>query len=407
MKRLVALISALTCMLAGAPPALAAEVERADFRYQRTLEGPGGGPVVVEPDGALFAHSREGFADLRFLDARGQQVAWRPAPVRRGVKPQSVPVLDSGRRGRYAVALLDLGPQRRVRDRVVLDIPERGFVGRAVVLGADSRGGPFTRLSTTGIYDIRGGAQPALSTVAVFPPSDFRYLALRASGVSRIRGATVSGEGERPLLLPREPRSVSRREQGSRTIVTLDFGFRRLPVDELQIEAASPRYERPVAILGSNDRQRFVPLAAARIFRFAGSRSAPIAVGANHRYLRVVIDNGDDAPLSGFRVAARSRARTLVVEGDGPRPYTVVYGNPAAGAPSYDFARLPAHAIGLDQAVSGRLGAERSNPAYEPPPDTRSLAARHPATVVAALALAALALGAVGLLALRSRAPQA
>jgi hypothetical protein len=403
MKRLVALASILTSLLAGAPPVFAAELQRADFRYQRTLAARGGGPVVFEPDGPLFAHSLGGFADLRVLDARGEQVAWRRVPTRRGSKPQRVPVLDSGRRGRHAVALLDLGAQRRVRDRVVLDIPERGFVGRAVVLGADRRQGPFTRLSTTGIYDIRGGAQPARSTVAVFPPSDFRYLQLRASGVRRIRGATVSGAGERPRVLRREPRSVSRREQGSRSIITLDFGFRQLPVDELQIEAVSPRYERPVEVLGSDDRRHFVPLAGARIFRFAGSRSAPIAVGAHHRYLRIEIENGDDAPLSGIRITARSRARSLLVEGNRPRPYTLLYGNPGDGAPSYDFARLPVRALGLDHAVSGRLGTERSNPAYEPPPDTRSFAARHPGTVVAALALAALALGAVGLLALRSR----
>ena len=186
-------------------------------------------------------------------------------------------------------------------------------------------------------------------------------------------------------------------------IITLDFGFRQLPVDELQIEAASPRFERPVEVLGSNDRRHFVPLAGARIFRFAGSRSAPIAVGAHHRYLRIEIENGDDVPLSGIQITARSRARSLLVEGNRPRPYTLLYGNRADGRPSYDFARLPVRTLRLDHVVSGRLGTERSNPAYEPPPDTRSFAARHPGTVVAALALAALALGAVGLLALRSR----
>jgi hypothetical protein len=403
MKRLAAIGSLVASLLAGAPPALAAELQRADFRYQRTLGANGGGPVVFEPDGPLFEHSRGGFADLRVLDARGEQVAWRQAPTRRGFKPQRIPALNSGRRGRYAVALLDLGAQRRVRDRVVLDIPDRGFVGRAFVLGADRHQGPFTRLSTTGIYDIRDGAQPARSTVALFPPSDFRYLLLRASGVSRIRGATVSGADERPRLLPREPRSISRREQGSRSIVTLDFGFRRLPVDQLVIQAASARYERPVQILGSNDRRHYAPLAGARVFRYPGSRSAPIATGAHHRYLRIEIENGDDAPLSRIRITARSRARALVVEGNRPRPYTLLYGNLDDGAPNYDFARLPSRALGLDHTVSGQLGTERSNPVYEPPPDTRSFAARHPGTVVAALVLAALALGVVGLLALRSR----
>ncbi len=403
MKLLVASASFLVALLAGAPPVLGAEVQRADFRYTRPLAPVGGGGTVVfEPDGPLYAHAHRDFAGLRILDARGEQVAWRRMPQPRTSEPERVSLLNSGRRGGRAVALVDLGGRRTVRDRVVLDIPDRDFIGRAIVLGSDRRRGPFTRLSGTGIYDV-GGAQTARSTVAVFPPSDFRYLLLRVSGVSGVSGATVSGAGERPPLIRRWPRSVTRREEGTRTAVTLDLGFRNLPVEELRIEAGAGRYERPVTILASNDRRRFLPLAGARIFRFAGSRSAPIAVGARDRFLRIEIENGDDPPLPGINVSPWSRSRALLLEGGRPRPYSLLYGNPRVGAPSYDFARLPVRGLGLAHTVPGRLGAERLNPSYQPPPDTRSFTARHQGIVMAALALAALALGGVGLLAFRKR----
>lgn len=404
MRRLVVVFALLAPLVAGVQPAAAAELDRAGFRYERPLAvGSGGKPVLVEPDGTLFEHSRPGFTDLRIVDAREREVPWRYAPESdTHAAPDAVPVLNSGRQGRTAVALLDLSERRRIRDRVVLEVPDRGFVGRAVILGADDRDGPFTRLSATGIYDVRG-ANPARSTVAVFPPSDFRYLLVRATGVSRIAGATVSGAGQRPQLLRRPARSVSRREVGERTVVTLDLGFREIPVDELRIASATGRYERPLTILGSNDRRRFVPLTAARIFRFAGSSSAPIPVRAHHRYIRIEVGNGDDAPLRGIEVSAWGRSRGLLLEGGHPSPYVVHYGSPRASAPSYDFARLPAGAVGAERAVRGRLGPERENPAFEPPPDTRSFAARNPALVSAALAVAALALGAVGLLALRRR----
>lgn len=135
-----------------------------------------------------------------------------------------------------------------------------------------------------------------------------------------------------------------------------------------------------------------------------GSASAPISIGAHHRYIRIEIDNGDDAPLHGIQVSAWSRSRALLLEGGHSPPFTVYYGNPRANAPDYDFARLPMSALGIRHAVSGRLGPEHENPAFEPPPDTRSFAARNPEIVTVALALAALALGAVGLLALRRRA---
>jgi hypothetical protein len=404
MRRLLLPLALLVSLAAGAQPAAAAGVDRADFRYQRPLvAGAGSEPILIEPDGPLFEHSLPGLADLRIADARGRQVPWRRAGSERAAEPEAVPLLNSGRQGRFAVALLDLGAQRRVRDRVVLDVPDRSFVGRVVVLGADDRHGPFTRLSATGIYDVRG-AHPARSTVAVFPPSDFRYLLVRATGVSRIVGASVSGARERPRLLRRTVRSVSQRQDGSHTILTLDLGFRNVPVDELRIAATTARYERPVTILGSNSRHRFAPLAAARIFRFPGSASAPIPIGAHRRYVRIEIDNGDDASLRGIEVSAWSRSRALLLEGGHPLPYTLYYGSPRANAPSYDFARLPTSALGAERAVRGRLGPERRTLAFEPPPDTRSFTARNPGLVTGALALAALALGAVGLLALRKRA---
>ncbi len=401
--RRVAVIALLVSLTVGVQPAAAAELDRADFRYVRPLVADSGsGPVLVEPDGVLFEHSLPGFADLRIADARGQEVPWRRAGGGLGSPPDPVPVLNSGRQGRFAVALLDLGARRLVRDRVELEAPDREFVGRAVVLGADDREGPFTRLSGTGIYDVRG-AQPARSTVAVFPPSDFRYLLVRASGVSRIAGASVSGARERPRLLRRGVRSVSRREEDGRTIVTLDLGFRNVPVDELRIAAGTARYERPVAIFGSNRQRRSEPLTAARVFRFPDSSSAPIAVGGHHRYIRIEIENGDDAPLRGVEVSAWSRSRALLVEGGHPRPYAVYYGQPHASAPSYDFARIPTGVHAVGRSVPGRLGSERENTVFEPPPDKRSFAARNPGLVTGALAFAALALGAVGLLALRRR----
>jgi hypothetical protein len=404
MRRIVLAIALLAPLATCVQPAAAAGLDRGDFRNVRPLiADAGGAPVLVEPDGALFEHSLPGFADLRIADAHGREVAWRRAGSRRSAAPTAAPVLNSGRQGPFAVALLDLGARRRIRDRLSLEVPDRGFVGRATVLGADDRRGPFTRLSTTGIYDARG-AQPARSTVAVFPPSDFRYLLVRASGVSPIVGAKVSGARERSRLFRRTARSVALRQDGRRTVVTLDLGFRNVPVDELRIAAETARYERPVTILGSNLRQRFVPLTAARIFRFPGSGSAPISIGAHHRYVRIEVDNGDDPPLRGIEVSAWSRSRALLLEGGHPLPYTVYYGSGRANAPNYDFARLPAGALGDERAAHGRLGSERENPAFEPPPDTRSFTARNPGLVTGALAFVALALGAVGLLALRKRA---
>src|SRR5206468_1719485 len=121
-----------------------------------------------------------------------------------------------------AVALLDLGPERRTRDRVELDVPQHGFVARVEVSGSDDRR-TFTTLSTSVIYDIAGATSHARNTTVVFPPSDFRYLFLRATGISRIAGATVSTAP--PTTQRVQRRGTVRRVSRNPTRLVLDLRF--------------------------------------------------------------------------------------------------------------------------------------------------------------------------------------
>jgi hypothetical protein len=391
----LAVIAAVLVLAGAAAP------DETKFRYERTLPAPAGVLVAFEPDGVLFFHSKPGFADLRVRDSRGGQVPWRPLPQVEEAN-QSVQVLNSGTRGGAAVALLDLGPSRGLYDRIELQIPTRNFVGRVTVSGSDRRQGPFTRLSSTGIYDIEG-AQSARSTTAVVPPSDFRFLSLRATGVRHIDGALVTGAGERQRLVGRryEVRAGGG-GQGPKSEYLLDFGVPEVPVTELVVSSTSETYERPVLVEGSNTRNRFEVLTQARISRFRGSRSAPVSFLSQFRYLRVTIDNGDDAPLEGVRLEARGPSSAILLEPGHQGPFRLLYGGPEVRAPSYEFARIPAPAPATVLAPS-RLGPEQQNAAFEPPADDRSFGERNPKLIQAALALAAFALLVGGFLALRRR----
>jgi hypothetical protein len=387
-------VLALTTALALAPSAWA--LERSDFRYQRELNASGPATIVFEPDGPLYAHSRPDFADLRILDKAGRQVPWRPAP-KPSARRATIPVLNAGRKGGAATALLDLGRVGQVRDRIELSIPDVGFVARVDVLGSDDRR-TYTRLSTSVIYDVQGVEGAARSTVIGFPPTDFRYLLLRARGVSRIDGAIVSRTAHTPRLVPRA--AAVTKTSGDPTRIVLDLGYQDVPVDELEVSARTRRYDRAATVEGSNDQKLWVPLASARVFRLGGSGPTSIRVDGRHRYLRLTILNLDDPPLEGIDVVALAQPRPLLVEGGHPRPLRVLYGSSVARSPSYDFARLPPP----KGRAPGTLGPERRSAAFEPPPDTHSFAARHRGLVTLALALAALAVAAGGALALRQRA---
>jgi hypothetical protein len=394
--------AAVVLALATAGAVAAAAIETAQFRYQRGLTAHGAvEPVAFEPDGPMLLHARPGFGDLRILDAYGVQVPWRRLPELQEVE-RDVELLNSGRAGNEAVALLDLGPGPAPYDRIELDIAKATFVGRARVLGSDRRAGPFRLLSTTGIYSIQG-AQDARSTTAVVPRSDFRFLEVAASNVTRIDGARVSGSQERPRLTRRRHAILGGAESDSaETQFTLDFGTRAVPVTELAVSSTTPTYERPLRVEGSNDRESFQPLADARIFRFRGSSSAPVSFDSRFRYLRVTIENGDDSPLQGVRLETRGPSQAVLLEPGHEPPFRLLYGGPEVDAPSYEFARIPPPAPRtlLDPS---ELGPEQVNEAFEPPPDTRPFTERHPALIQLALALAAAALVAGGFFALRKR----
>ena len=388
-------------VLAGAA-LLAAGVESDEFRYTRTLPDElATGRVAFEPDGLMLTHADPGFADLRIVDARGSQVPWRRVPDE-VVGPGPALVLNSGRRGRQAVALVDVGPRRRFYERAELDIAGGNFVGRVTVLGADSRPGPFTRLSTTTVFDVEGATR-ARSTTVVFPPTDFRFLELRATGVSRLEGATVFAQYERPRLVRRRAAvlaGVKDRERSS--VYTLDFGVRGIPVTQLDVRADGvARYDRPVRIEGSNDRRTFTPLGGGRITRAPGLSSRTFELDTRFRYLRVTIENGDDPPLRVVVFEPYGPSFAVMVEPGHPTPLRAYYGDPDLRAPSYEFARLPAERP-TEIIDPSRIGPEQANPAFALP--GKPFGERYRWLLQVALAAAALVVAAVGFLALRKRA---
>jgi hypothetical protein len=392
----VALFALVAAGIAGA-----AAIEPEDFRYERGLAAHGAAePIAFEPDGLMLLHARPGFGDLRILDAYGVQVPWRRLPELEEAA-REVELLNSGRSGSEAVALLDLGSAPAPYDRIELDIAKPTFVGRVRVRGSDRRAGPYRLLSTTGIYSIQG-ARDARSTTAVVPRADFRFLEVAASNVPRIDGARVSGAGERPRLTRRGHTSLGAKSVDGSTQFTLDLGTRQVPVTELTVSSSTATYERPVRVEGANDLESFQLLADARIFRFRGSSSAPVSFDSRFRYLRVTIDNGDDPALEDVLLETRGPSRAVLLEPGHEPPFRLLYGGPGVEAPSYEFARIPPPAPRTLLAPS-QLGPELVNEAFEPPADTRPFTERHPALIQAALALAAAALVAGGFFALRKK----
>jgi hypothetical protein len=291
-----ALVAALLLGLLVASPAAALDASR--YRWERPLENPGG-LTAFEPDGPMYEHAKVGFGDLRVLDAQGRQVPWRVRSVRGDRDLQAAKVLNAGTQGGAAVAVLDVGPKRFVRERIQLAVPLEPFVGRAEVFGSDDRL-TFTRLSSTAIYDVRGATR-AVSTVVVFPPSDFRYYRIRATGVKEIQGGSAEAVVAAGTPVRREA-TIDVRQEGRSTVLDADVKYRGLWVHELRFASATPAFDRPIEIEGSMDGRAYFVAGGGRIYRFAGRGETTVPVHSRYRYLRIRIENGDDEPLRDLRL---------------------------------------------------------------------------------------------------------
>jgi hypothetical protein len=381
---------------------LLTDIDTSEFRYTRTVSAPPGGPVRIEPDGAMYGHASVGFSDLRVLDTAGEQVPWRTEPTPVEVAARPVALVARGVLDGVVSVVLDRGVTPDVIDRIELAVPDRDFVGSVEVLGSTTGAeGSYAMLSTTQIYAVHGAVE-ARSTTAVFPPTDYRYLLVRARGVSRIDGATVARDPLQPPLGAVDADTTIAQQPGT-TVVTLDLGFANVPVDAIEVRSSTDRFVRQVVVEGSNDDVTYLPVGGGEVARFRGVDLGRIAVDARHRYVRVTIENGDDAPLAELRVQALARPRPLLLaEGFDP-PLRLLYGAPGADPPAYDFAQLPPTAIGLERAVEGALGTESLNDAFEPPADTRTFFEKNTNLVNGLLVVAALVVAVGGLLALRRR----
>jgi hypothetical protein len=93
------------------------------------------------------------------------------------------------------------------------------------------------------------------------------------------------------------------------------------------------------------------------------------------------------------------RSRALVLEGGHPLPYFLLYGARGLDAPNYEFARIPF--AQSRTTVTGVLGPEGANPAFDAPGEP--FGERYRWLVQVSLALAALVVASAGFLAFRRR----
>ena len=391
-----------------------ADFTSADWRYFKAIQTPelGSEALVELPlDREVFEASSPGEADLRMVEADGLgEVAYQLVAQSGRLERQSLQgkIRDLGHvADEHSTFVVDLGQTGNLHNQVEILTDSQNFQ-RQVTIETSRDGLVWAQLEEgTEIFDftVKERGFNATNTEVAYPESSLRYLRVNIiNGGERplnISGATVSSVQYQPAVETAYPAEIIGRTEDAdaRTSVTeFDLGSEGLPTNRVSLRTSSVNFHRTASVEGSNDRQTWMPLSgdvdlySYRTAKFVGD-SLDIAYGeATSRYLRLVIQNRDDPPLTVEGIDVSGIARRVLFKGQPGAVYALYYGNSEAGAPAYDLERLLPY-LDTENPIAATLGPQQDNPQFAGPQTPASEG--YPWLIPAGVAVAAVVLAAI------------
>ncbi len=382
-----------------------------NWKYVRSIDTRrANGTVTIAVPPSIYANARPSLDDVRILGSDGAAVPFAietPAPV----APErwtDATLTDRGFvAGRYSQAVADLGAVRHTYSTLDIATPAGGFAAHVDVDASDD--GVTWRTIRTGapIYDYRQDGL-ATNTRVSFPTSTARYLRVRvldgstAFPISGIQVALANGAPEiTRYSLRLGPPTHNATEKTTSYVLT---GIDEVPTERIRVDSASPRFVRTVDVEVSQDGASWQTVASAPISRVEPGRDA-LSIAFDETQAarwRVVVHDGDNAALRDVRIDAYGTPRRIYFDAQPGTSYRLIYGNPSAAAPVFDYSKTHGAAT-LGRATAVALGIPMLNPSFVSSTPAKPWSDRYPWILWSALAVAVLG---IGTLAVRTMAPE-
>ena len=421
-----ALLAALIGFAAFAAHGSAFDPEGWTWRWPIEAEAGDGefARIAVTPE--MADASRPDFADLRIVDSEGLLT---PYAFERESEPETDrPVTGelfnrTYDTGEYERAEIDFG-EAIPKTHIHVDVSGRDFRRRAHLEGSHDGESWSTVTDDALLFHIARPEGDFRADTIRFPRNTFRYLRLTVYAMEEesqrfaIRAVhtttyTRMDPPERFAVdLADESREIDR--EARQTVVELDLGYRNLPVDRIEFEVDDAYFHRPVTIHGRNVEQERIRRATETgwdetmrdapwrqihrsvLFRIQEDdgvereSTAIEGVRMPYRYLRIVIHDGDDAPLGLGDVSVLRRELPRIVFAHTPgETYAAYAGNANARPPRFDLEQAARPMLGQEWPMASLGAAERLVPEEPPTPWTD----RHQALIWVVLIAAVGALG--------------
>lgn len=359
-----------------ADPGGAVEVRQFAFKATAVVAAPGLAAVPVPPELYRASGSPGDFADLRILGADGQEVPWvlRNVPAPQAATDLPVELLDpvvfpDG----SSQATFDVGESPAPHNQLTLRLEGDEFL-RHWVLEVSEDHRQWGNLAEGVVFRVTSDGVVSQRVEVAYPRSAARYLRVTLKGEAGKPPVPVTGgalhfrppESSEPL--GRIPLVLVRREENPSSRLTafyLDAGASGVPLHQLTLEVADARFERRVTVQGSEGGSLWVPVGGGVLYRAGGAEGLQLPVTTSKRYLRLMVENGDNPPLTLQAAWGEYRLQQLLFEAKTPGSYALYLGAPDLQAPSYDLAASLSRMPTVD-SHEAPLGPVLPNPAFAP-----------------------------------------
>ena len=363
------------CALLWATPALG-QFETKDWQWRAALALPGASGIVALPlDGPLYDALLNPPHDLRAVDATGALV---PHAVRCGrtsaateTVARPVRVLNRTFGEGHSRAVLDFG-NRVLKNKLQVVVSGQNYLRKVTVEGGDDQTSWEVLGKDLLLFDIKTPEESHREDTLTVSENTFRYLRLTVeNSINEAEPVVIQGVNTfyevpagNPQLakVPIASTNVVQDEKAKTTTLTLDLGFRNLPLQDISLTIGNAAFQRSYRIAGRNTRTHKIYrsteeawsaqeietpwslVAQGMLHRRVSAGKTIESTGAAipqaaFRYLQITIDNGDDAPLDIRDVHLVRRTCSLILESRPGTSYTLYGGNADAGSPDYDFSK--------------------------------------------------------------------
>jgi len=391
----------LTQILLFAVSAGAATIDLAKWQYfaEVTIEDGRSEYCGLTLSPEVYSVARTDLADIRLIDGDERQIPYilaREEDTAETVKCSPTILNRSTDAAGNALLTLDFGGQT-IKNCIEVETSGNNFRRAVKVEGSNDNVQFFTVVERAYVFAVSGGDYHRFSKIDL-PSNDYRYLricvnpmaaeeekiAINQASVSKVERKTAQRQ-----VVEMIQTEHSEDEKTSSSAYIYDLKYRHLPIVEIELDVGEPAFYRCVTILGrdaatrkvkidsEDSRQRFteveVPwnmVTTDAIYRYVGPAGEerqhlvlPVRTGGSYRYLKVVVNNYDDQPITIRSASAKMIRHRVVFPAAADKSLRVYVGCESAGHPRYDLARRIGKVDEVKTTTAG-IAALTENPLF-------------------------------------------